>query len=360
MTIVNIREGQPILAQCGERLRDYLHCAHVEIEPHVEVGQDKWFEITCDTRPKVRFLGVLRKHGRLIGEQVRHIAIDTEEMGRRHKRQPLLLAPWIADEWADELRRAGVFYVDTVGNAYLELEAPRILVDVRGKRPERAPKTEPGRLVEPTGLMVIHLLLTREAAVNQPYRKVATDAGVALGTVAVVMRELENAGYRVATAPDRWALEKTADLIELFVRGYALKLRPACLLGRYRHAEKDPWKLCEALTLPLETRRIPYAMTGAWAAHEWTGHLRAETLTLHVGGEAIALWNGQPMLPDPQGGNVVLLKYFAPTVVDPELEKTKDRPLATQLLTYAELLHDGRPRELETARMIYDRFLRAK
>lgn len=360
MNIVNTREGEPILARCGERLKDYLHCTHVEIEPQIELGQDNWFEITCDTRPKFRFLAMLRKHGRLIGEQVRHIAIDAKELGRRHNKQLLFMAPWIADDWADELRRAGVFYVDTVGNAYLELDAPRILVDVRGKRPVTAPKAEPGRLIEPTGLKVIHLLLTRKTAVNDPYRKIAKDAGVALGTVAVVMRELETAGYRVAVAPDRWALEKTADLIELFVRGYALKLRPACLLGRYRHAEKDPWKLCEALTLPLETRQIPYAMTGAWAAHEWTGHLRAETLTLHVGEQALALWNGQPMLPDPLGGNVVLLKYFAPTVVDPEIEKTKDRPLATPLLTYAELLHDGRTRELETARMIYDRFLRAK
>jgi hypothetical protein len=38
--------------------------------------------------------------------------------------------------------------------------------------------------------------------------------------------------------------------------------------------------------------------------------------------------------------------------------KTPSRlPLATPHLVYAELLQDGRPRELETARMIYDRFL---
>jgi hypothetical protein len=64
------------------------------------------------------------------------------------------------------------------------------------------------------------------------------------------------------------------------------------------------------------------------------------------------------MLPDPTGGNVSLLRHFGPTVTNPDPEGRKDHPLATQLLVYAELLHDGRPREIETARMLYDRFLR--
>ncbi len=360
MNIVNIRGEQPILARCVERLKDYLRCARAEVEPQPIGGTGDRFEITCDTRPKVHFLGVLREHGRLIGEQVRHVAIDAEELRRTHKKPLLFLAPWIADDWAEQLRRAGVFYVDIVGNAYLELDAPRVLVDVRGKRPEAAPRAEPGRLVEPSGLKVIHLLLTRKGVINAPYRKIATEAGVALGTVAVVLRELAMAGYRIGTAPREWALQKTADLVEHFVRGYALKLRPACLLGRYRHAEKDPRRRCEALTRPLQTHQIPFAMTGAWAAQEWTGHLRAETLTLYAGDQAPGAWKGQPMLPDPLEGNVIVLRHFAPTVLDPDLEEARTRPLATKLLVYAELLHDGRPREVETARMIYDRFLRAK
>ena len=358
MNTVNIREEQPIVARCVDLLKDYLQCKKVDFRPHQDPDQDYWFDITCETKPRTRFLGMLRKHGRLIGEQIRHIAIDAEGMRKEDRKRILFMAPWITDAWADELRRAGVQYVDVVGNAYLNLEDPQVLVDIRGKRPKTAPKAEPGRLVEPTGLKVIHHLLTRKEAVNEPYRKVALDAGVALGTVATVMRELKAAGYLAATAEDRFALEKTAELLELFVRGYALKLRPACLLGRYRHAEKDPWKLCETLTPTLETRNLPYALTGAWAAHEWTGHLRAETLALYVDGNALGAWKGQPMLPDPTGGNVTLFRYFGPTVKDPDPEENKGHPLATKLLVYAELLHDGRPRELETAKMLYDRFLR--
>ncbi len=359
MNIVNDGEQREMLRGYENALKNYLQCKNVTIQPHVGLGQGGWVEVTCETRPKLQFLGVMRKR-HPTGEQVRHFTIAAEEMRRLHKKRLLFLAPYLPDDWGDALRKAGVFYVDIVGNAYLELDEPKALVDVRGRRPETTPKAEPGRLVEPTGLKVIHLLLTRNDAVNDTYRKIAADAGVALGTVAVVMRELENAGYLIATAPDRWTLEKRADLIEHFVRGYALKLWPAIFLGRYRHAEKDPWKLCEALTLPLETRQVPYAMTGAWAAHERTGHLRADTLTLHVGEGALAAWKAQPMLPDPVGGNVELLKCFAPTVIDPEVEGKRVRPLATPLLTYAELLHDGRPREVETAQMLYGRFLRPR
>jgi hypothetical protein len=359
MDIVN-ETGRPhTLAPYAKVLKGYLHCPTVEIQPCVGLARGDWFEIACDTRPRIRFLGVRRKYAP-VEEQVRHLAIEAEQLRRGRKRELLFLAPFIGEDRAKALREAGIFYVDGVGNAYLELEAPRVLVDVGGKRPDTAPRAEPGRLVEPTGLKVIHLLLTRKDALNAPYRKIAADAGVALGTVAVVMRELENAGYLVATAADRRALEKRADLIEHFVRGYALKLWPAIFLGRYRHAEKDPWKLCEALTLPLQTRQVPYALTGAWAARERTGHLRADTLTLHVGEGAFAVWKGQPMLLDPVGGNVQLLKCFAPTVIDPEVEGKRERPLATALLTYAELLRDGRPREVETAQVLYDRFLRPK
>lgn len=360
INIVNIREEQPVVARCTDLLEDYLHCGKVDFKPHPDPRNDYWFEITCDTKPRTRFLGVLRKHGRLIGEQIRHIAIDAEGMRKEDRKPILIMAPWITDAWADELRRAGLQYVDVVGNAFLNLDEPQVLVDIRGKRPEIAPKAEPGRLVEPTGLKVIHQLLTRKVAVDEAYRKVALDAGVALGTVATVMRELKAAGYLVATADDRFALEKTAELLELFVRGYALKLRPACLIGRFRHAEKDPRKLCDRLTLALDQRQVPYSLTGAWAAHEWTGHLRAETLALYVGEHALETWKREPMLPDPNGGNVTLFRHFGPTVNDPDPEETRGHPLATKLLVYAELLHDGRTRELETAKMLYDQFLRPR
>lgn len=333
-----------VLERCTKRLKEYLAGARV-----VVARREGGVEVVLGTR---RLVGLLRNQGPT-GEQVRHLAIEAK--ARHPGRRLLLLAPWIRENGAQRLREAGLCYIDAAGNAHLELDAPRILVDVRGRRPDRVPKAEPGRLIEPTGLKVIHLLLTRKDAIRQTYRKIAAAAGVALGTVGVVLRELRTAGFVAAEGPDRWRLDRTADLVEHFVRGYALKLRPACLVGRYRHAEPDPMKRCETLTRALEARRIPHALTGVRAAYEWNAHLRDETVALFAGDGAAEAWAAEPMLPDPERGNVVVLRHFGPAVDDPD--GGSGPRLATKLLVYAELLHDGRPRELETAGMIFDRLL---
>ena len=64
------------------------------------------------------------------------------------------------------------------------------------------------------------------------------------------------------------------------------------------------------------------------------------------------------MLRDEAGGNVTLLRLFGGAAV---ADKPKGAwPLATPLLIYAELLETGGAREVETARMIYDRFIEPK
>jgi hypothetical protein len=86
-----------------------------------------------------------------------------------------------------------------------------------------------------------------------------------------------------------------------------------------------------------------------------TLHLKADTLAIFlddVGREAL---KGERMLSDPDGGNFTILDYIAPCLTGNKA--TGHLPLATPLLIYAELLHDSRPREMETANMVYERFV---
>jgi hypothetical protein len=208
-----------------------------------------------------------------------------------------------------------------------------------------------------SGLKVLHLLLTQPDAIRRPYRRLAQDAGVALGTVGVVMRELKRAGYLRKIGLDEWDLHQRPALIELFVRGYALKLRPACLIGRYRHQEQEVGCLRETLLGRLTRQRARYALTGGAAAEILTGYLRPDLVTLFVEETGLVVLKEERMLEDPVHGQVILLKCFWPAAA--ALEKANDRNLATPLLVYAELLQDGRPRELETARDLYDRVMAA-
>lgn len=351
--IMNNIEIVNIAQKCLRNLREYLG-------EKVRLEAPKTIE--AEFQARLRTPNPFRLHVRvrtqiLTKEQVRHL-IEVLNFERKKTRDhPLILAAWIDDLWADEFRKAGIFYADVAGNAFLATETPRIMVDVRGRTPEHPPKAEPGRLIEPTGLKVIHWFLRNPKAVEDPYRRIAEDAGVALGTVAVVFRELAAAGYLVRAARDRVRLERWNDLLELFVRGYALKLRPACLLRRYRHREQDVEKLHNNLFTVLDAQqpRIRHALTGGHADRYLTGHLRADTLTLFVEQKALPILATQPMMPDPAAGNLTLLELFAETIID--AGRPNAPPIATPLLVYAELLHDGRPRELETAQMIRERYL---
>jgi len=96
-------------------------------------------------------------------------------------------------------------------------------------------------------------------------------------------------------------------------------------------------------------------VTGAMAARELTHYLEPDAATLLVDDQARAMLEQEPMLRDETGGNVTLFRLFGAAAVAGE---PKGRwPLATPLLIYAELLETGGAREVETAQMIYDRFL---
>jgi hypothetical protein len=267
----------------------------------------------------------------------------------------MILAPWIDDQRGAQLRKAGIFYADEVGNAWICFKRQKILIDVRGRRPSRKPEMERGRILEPAGLKVLHLLLTREGAINRTYREMAQEAGVALGTVAAVMRDLRSGGFLLRTTKRKRRLNRRPDLIELFVRGYALKLRPAAFLGRFRHEEADPRIVLRRFGDRFQQAGATWALAGAMAARRLTPHLEPDTLALFVDRRGRRALDGERMLPDAGGGNVILFDLFSPSVLDQG--SGGENPIATPLLVYAELLFDGRPREVETAESIYERFV---
>ena len=355
--IIENTKGRLIKA-CLANLREHLGL-EVKVEtPRAHHG-DMRPEIIIGTRPITHLAAEIRTQPRLTREQVRHIILDADRLRHQTLKDLIVLAERIDDEAAEAFRKGGVFYADTLGNAYFRPDDRGILIDVRRPRVGHHLKAEPGRLIEPGGLKVIHYLLTRIEGDLPPYRQMAEGAEVALGTVAVVIRELEGLGHITRTGPDTRRLARQDDLIELFVRGYALKLRPACWIGRFRHRNTNIEGLADGLHLTLLTQGINHALTGGYAAEFLTRHLTPDTVALFLQRPAVdGLLKKEQMLPDDQGGNVILLDYFAPTVLDEKATKNLGVNLATPLLIYAELLKDGRPRELEAAEIILKTYLR--
>jgi hypothetical protein len=339
---------------CVDHLRGYLGGRgrlRVERNAHNDNALRRDLALVINANHEIKLVGECVATQRLVNTQVENLI---NRLAVNKDRAPaILFATWIPDAQADRLRKAGILFVDTVGNAYLNIAHQAILVDVRGRRPIPGPEPGRGRLDKGGGLKIIHFLLTQADALKRPYRTIAREAGTALGTAAIVLKELRKAGHLERGPEGVLRLDRRQDLLDLFVRGYALKLRPACRPIRYRHEEKAPRRLVEHLAGLFRRRKAHWAVTGGFAAGEMTQYLETDRLALFLDESGREALKGERMLPDPEGGNLTILDRFAPCVAaDPAAGGI---PLATPLLVYAELLNDGRPRELETAKRIYDR-----
>ena len=338
-----------IIRGCLENIRTLLG-KHViaHIPPPGQRGPD--IRLTLPTQPPIELVGECKTNIATRAQALNAVLQARAHAGKNAR--IVILAKWIPEVVAQELRQAGVDFADTLGTAYFR-HPPQLFIDIRGKRPEARLAPEPGRIVEAGGLKICHLLLTHPQFLNQTLRVIAEQANVALATAHIVMRELMLARLLLAGPGRERRLGDAKDLIETFVRGYALKLRPACLIGRYRHRKNQPAEVLDAVQERLRNTKGRWALTGGLAAKQLTGHLEPDTITLFVDEQAEQHLKAEPMLAD-RNGNITLLRLFAETALGKQ--ETPELPLATPLLVYAELLNDGGPREVETANMIYEKW----
>lgn len=352
-----MQKGDRVLLPCQAHLEKESRVAVTISRPQHDPLDLDTYRVHFATTPPMELPLLLRRHGELTRNEVHHLALTAEVLLRTlpkisHK-AVLLFAPWISPSLAELLREKGIFYADAVGNMYVSIDRPRMVLNIQGRRPQSRPTADPGRLIEPSGLKVIHLILNDEASLAHPYRALAPEAGVSFASVGIVLRALAQAGYLAAS---RKRLENVPSLVDHFVRGYALKLRPELFIGTFRHRTRDIDPLASRLKEVLGAAGGRWAFTGGYAAGLLTRHLKTDHVALLVDEKSETALRSEPLLADPREGNVTLFRLFAPSAIA-RSDANTHAPTATPLLVYGELLHDGRPRELETAALIRPQIL---
>ena len=267
---------------------------------------------------------------------------------------PLLVAPRMSAEVAEKCRELDLQFIDAAGNAYLR--GPGLYVLVTGQRPAKeehrllAAQQEDTRAGTATHLRVIFALLCRPDLLNAPYRDIARVAGVALGTIGMVFKDLAARGIMAGgrRKGDRIMLERKK-LVDEWVTTYPLRLRPKLNTRRFNAPEPDGWQTVDLTQYG--------AQWGAEvAAAKLTGYLRPETATLYLHKE-----NGKRNLtrlvaehrlrPAPDGDIEILDAFWH---FDDEQPMTATVP---PLLAYADLIATLDPRNLEAAKLIHDQYL---
>ena len=258
--------------------------------------------------------------------------------------QKIMALPQLTENRADELRKDGIQFIDTAGNCYIN--QPPMYVFVKGNKAQGViKKATVNRVFKQTGLRVLYALLCNPGMENETYRTIAAKAGVALGMVNWVFKDLKELGFLLETGTGRnkkVRLLNKEKLLERWITAYAEQLRPKLLLGRYRGV--DGWWQ--------NTQLNPDQ--GLWggevAAAKLTDYLKPQTITIYLDKDnpaAVIIPNR--LKKDPAGDIELVAHFWQQETVTPHED------MVHPILVYADLMANGNQRNIETARIIYDR-----
>lgn len=309
------------------------------------------------TKGRLRYLVEEKRHLRY-----QDVGVVVEQLNRRRADLPadfaydrlLLFAPHVRPQQAAVLERGEIDYLDLAGNAHLR--APGLFVHVEGRRPPKEPTPAPGR-PQRGWIKTVMAILIRPELANMPYRTLADQADVALGTLAGCMNDLTARGLLLGGKGGRRVADRQA-LVALWVQAYIEGLRPKLKERRLQIRAEGKNEIWTRLEIVLRERAQRWALTGADAAERRTHFFRTEETEIYTPIRVLEDRETQKALiaqPAVRGGNLLAIEPPGPLAL-PELADD-GLPIAPDLLAYAELRYRGTGQALEAAELLLPRVL---
>jgi hypothetical protein len=200
-------------------------------------------------------------------------------------------------------------------------------------------------------------ILIRPELTNAPYRTLADQADVALGTLAGCMHDLAARGLLLDGKGGRKVADRQA-LVALWVQAYIEGLRPKLKERRLQIRAEEKQEIWTRLESVLRARAQPWALTGADAAERRTHFFRAEETEIYAPIRALEDRETQKALvaqPAVRGGNLLIIEPPGPLAIPEPADR--GLPVAPDLLAYAELRYRGTEQALEAAELLLPRVL---
>jgi hypothetical protein len=267
-------------------------------------------------------------------------------------RPMLVITNQIAAKHADRLRNDAVAFLDTAGNAFLDL--PGLHLYISGNKSSTAlQRAKPGRAFQSSGLKVLFAILTDphldknpdDALLNQTFRTINSHTGVSLGSIGWVIRDLQDTGHLLNDGKMRLLVDRK-NMLQKWVVNYSDRLRPTLLSRQYQMGPHGDAQFNIDLADPL------MLWGGEVAGARLTGFLRPQTAIIYARNDIQDLILQNDLRPD-KDGNVEILRMFWRDTIP-----LSGRQCVHPLLVYADLLASNIDRNMDTAHRIYDDYLR--
>jgi hypothetical protein len=241
-----------------------------------------------------------------------------------------------------QLRDGGIAYLDAAGNIFYDTKNQYVWIE--GNKIEKRQEKKKNRAFTKAGLRVVFQLLLNEETLNQPYREIAAMAGVALGNIKHVFDGLKELGFILRLDKNRMKLLKKRELLDRWIDGYGTALKPMLHIGNYRFLKEEDDKAWKKLK-PDEEKTVWGSEAAADLITNYLVPLKLDMYTKETKTELMKKWR---LIPDPTGKVQVYEKFW---------NNKTDQKYAPEILVYADLILTNDPRCMETAKMIYDKYL---
>jgi hypothetical protein len=258
----------------------------------------------------------------------------------------MIVATHIFPTLKEMLRENRIGYLDTAGNIYLPDKDHFIWIE--GNKPVKEEKPATNRAFTKAGLRTVFYLLLNKQAIDLPYRELAMTTGVALGNINNIITGLKDAGFILQLDAKKIQLQNKKALLERWMVAYYETLKPTLHIATYRYWKEENFEKRDRML-----ENAPELVWGGEpAAEKLTNYLNPQILTLYTKENLKDEWaNKWGLVPDNNGNIRIYQKFWQDTEWDV-------KKLTPPILVYADLMMTHDPRCIETAHIIYDKYIR--
>ena len=307
--------------EAGLRLTPYFYDKHVDIQLSMD---DNKILFVVEIKTNIN-----RTKLALINEKLKTL-----------KGIPLLITDYLAPELIDNVKELGMNFIDTEGNAFIYINPLYILL--KGNKLRNIQYRNTGTTFNTKTLQTIYAFLCNPGLEQNTIREIGQFVNVATGTAHIALKELERQGFLLnKTNTGRKIINKEL-LLKKWVTLYPEKLKNKFYFGRF---QADDTNFVEKT----DVTKFGGLWGGETAAAKTTNYLTPLMHTIYIGerqGEFII----RNKLKKNQNGNIEIINKF--WRFD---DGNQINGLVNPILIYADLLATGNPRNLETAKIIYER-----
>ncbi|HEY5534514.1 MAG TPA: type IV toxin-antitoxin system AbiEi family antitoxin [Ignavibacteria bacterium] len=297
----------------------------------------------------------LKKHFRIIN-------LNQLEDSKKDYQNLIIFSDYITPPLRDELKNKGVYYADAMGNLFLKSNS--FFFFINGKRNVNAVSITRNKSFSSAGLRLIYNLLINEQIINKTYRDISKITKLSLDTISHVFKELEIQGFIVNINQDNKKIIRKKELFEKWVSFYGEVLKPKITRGRYKFLDKNMLVSWDKLNLDFQKT----LWGGEPAANLLTHYLRPEFFTIYSGENNGELLKNYNLIPDLNGNIDVINKFWYDEILDIHKQNNNyyhydfinhnyNNTTVEPILIYADLIYSNNPRNIETAKIIYQEYI---